>query len=150
MVLTVPLKAIPDLSRDLSPLLPVKIVIDTRNAYERRDGALSAEATRHPDGSAGAAAMLPNARWVKAFNTVYVAVLDSEAPRDGELLGIPLASDDRDAINVVAQLARDAGFDPVAVGPLNRWKEFEPGSRPYNSGSDLRTILSGNGSREFA
>jgi hypothetical protein len=71
VMLTVPLKAVPDLARDLSPLLAGKIVIDTGNAYERRDGDAARQATRHPGGSAAwAAAMFPEARWVKAFNTV--------------------------------------------------------------------------------
>src|SRR5574342_353665 len=49
-----------------------KVVLDTGNAYEQRDGAAAIEATRHPRGSAGwAADMFPGARWVKAFNSVY-------------------------------------------------------------------------------
>lgn len=143
-MLTVPLRAIPDLARDLGPLLVGKIVIDTGNAYEKRDGAAAREATRHPEGSAGwAAAMFPQARWVKAFNTVYFKALEREAHRDGERVGIPLASDDRGAMEVVAGLVRDAGFDPVPVGALGRGKEFEPDTRPYNtgmSGRDLRSI----------
>jgi hypothetical protein len=87
--------------------------------------------------------MFPKARWVKAFNTVNFKTLESEAHRDGDRVGIPLSSDDRDAMEVVAALARDAGFDPVPVGALARGKEFEPGTRPYNtgmSGRDLRGI----------
>ena len=38
VMLTVPLKAIPDLAHDLAPSLAGKIVLDTGNAYERRDG----------------------------------------------------------------------------------------------------------------
>ena len=144
VMLTVPLKAIPDLVRDLGPRLAGKIVIDTGNAYEKRDGPAAHEATVHPDGSAGwAAGMFPKARWVKGFNTVYFKTLDTEAHRPGARLGVPLASDDRDAMDVVAGLVRDAGFDPVAVGALRRGKEFEPGTRPYNagmSGPELRGI----------
>jgi hypothetical protein len=144
VMLTVPLKAIPGLARDLAPRLEGKIVIDTGNAYEQRDKELEREAAGHPGGSAAwAAAMFPKARWVKAFNTVYYKVLESEAHRSGDPVGIPLASDDRDALEVVAGLARDAGFDPVPVGALARGKEFEPDTRPYNtgmSGKDLREI----------
>jgi predicted dinucleotide-binding enzyme len=46
-------------------------------------------------------------------------------------------------MEVVARLARDAGLDPVTVGALARGKEFEPDTRPYNtgmSGRDLRQI----------
>jgi predicted dinucleotide-binding enzyme len=145
VMLTVPLKAVPDLARDLSPLLAGKIVIDTGNAYERRDGDAARQATRHPGGSAAwAAAMFPEARWVKAFNTVYYKTLESEAHRKGDRVGIPLASDDRGALETVAGLVKDAGFDPVSVGALARGKEFEPDTRTYNtgmSGREIRKIL---------
>jgi predicted dinucleotide-binding enzyme len=145
VMLTVPLMAVPALARDLAASLDGKIVLDTGNAYEKRDGAAAAEASRHPQGSAGwAAAMVPGARWVKAFNSVYFKTLETEAHRAGDKVGIPLASDDRAAMDVAAQLVRDAGFDPVPIEPLSRGKEFEPGTTPYNtgmSGPELRAIL---------
>jgi predicted dinucleotide-binding enzyme len=145
VMLTVPLKAIPDLARDLAPLLAGKIVMDTGNSYERRDGDAAREATAHAAGSAAwAAAMFPQARWVKAFNTVYYKTLESEAHRKGDQVGIPLASDDREALETVAGLVKDAGFDPVPVGALARGKAFEPDTRTYNtgmSGREIRKIL---------
>jgi len=145
VMLTVPLKAIPGLAKDLAPLLAGKVVLDTGNAYEKRDGDAAREASRHPRGSAGwAAGMFPGARWVKAFNTVYFKTLESEAHREGDRVGIPLAGDDREALETAARLARDAGFDPVVVGSLERGREFEPGTRPYNTGiggGELRTLL---------
>ena len=81
---------------------------------------------------------------MKGFNTVYFKVLLSEAHRDGDRVGIPLASDDRDAMDLVAGLVRDAGFDPVIVGALARGKDFEPGTPVYNtgiSGRELREML---------
>ena len=141
VMLTVPLAAIPDLARDLAPWLAGKVVLDTGNAYEKRDGDAAREATRHPRGSAGwAAAMFPGARWVKAFNTVYFKVLESEAHRDGDRVGIPLAGDDREAVETAARLVSDAGFDPVIVGALERGKDFEPGTRPYNTGMGGREL----------
>ncbi len=145
VMLTVPLKAIPELARELAPRLSAKIVLDTGNAYERRDGAAAREASAHSHGSAAwAAAYFPGARWVKAFNTVYFKTLETEAHRRGDPVGIPLAGDDPEALDVAARLVRDAGFDPVIVGPLARGKEFEPGTPPYNtgvSGRDLRTMF---------
>jgi 8-hydroxy-5-deazaflavin:NADPH oxidoreductase len=144
VMLTIPLMAVPGVATDLAPLLAGKIVVDTGNAYPQRDGEVAAEATAHAAGTAGwAAAMFPDARWVKAFNTVYFKVLLSEAHRDGDRVGIPIASDDREAANVVARLTRDAGFDPVIVGSLARGREFEPGAPTYNtgmSGRDVRAI----------
>jgi 8-hydroxy-5-deazaflavin:NADPH oxidoreductase len=145
VMLTVPLKAVPDLARVLAPALAGKIVLDTGNAYERRDGAVARQASAHPQGSAGwAAAMFPGNRWVKAFNTVYFKTLQSEAHRNGDRVGIPLASDDAEALDTAVALVRDAGFDPVVVGPLARGKEFEPDTKPYNtgmSGKELRTLF---------
>ena len=145
VMLTVPLKAIPDLAGDIAPALAGKVVLDTGNAYERRDGASAQQAAAHPQGSAGwAAEMFPLCRWVKAFNTVYYKTLASEAHRDGDRVGIPLAGDDPGALETASALARDAGFDPVVIGPLGRGKEFEPDTPPYNtgmSGPQLRTLF---------
>ena len=145
LMLTVPLKAIPELASNLRSSLSGKIVLDTGNAYSQRDGDIARQASEHPAGSAGwAAAMFPEARWVKAFNTVYFKTLQSEAHRVGDRLGIPLAGDEPDALRIAADLVRDAGFDPVIVGPLVRGKDFEPNSRPYNtgmSGSELRALF---------
>jgi 8-hydroxy-5-deazaflavin:NADPH oxidoreductase len=145
VMLTVPLKAIPDLARDIASALKGKVVLDTGNAYERRDGPSATQASAHPQGSAGwAAAMFPGSRWVKAFNTVYYQTLASEAHREGDRVGIPLASDDPGAMETAAALVRDAGFDPVVVGGLARGKEFEPDTLPYNtgmSGPQLRDLF---------
>jgi predicted dinucleotide-binding enzyme len=145
VMLTVPLSAVPGLAGDLAPLLAGKVVLDTGNAYEKRDGEAAREAARHPQGSAGwAAEKFPGARWVKAFNTVYFKVLEREAHRAGDQVGIPLASDDRGALEVAARLVRDAGFDPVIVGPLARGREFQPGTTTYNtgmSGHEVRRAL---------
>jgi predicted dinucleotide-binding enzyme len=141
VMLTVPLRAIPDLARDLAPLLAGKVVLDTGNAYGQRDGPAAHEATSHPQGSAGwAAAMFPGARWVKAFNSVYFKTLLSEAHRSADRVGIPLAGDDDAAVETAAQLVRDAGFDPVIVGPLARGREFEPNTPPYNTGMSGRQL----------
>src|SRR5262245_40943777 len=114
VMLTVPLKALPDLASDVRPSLWGKVVLDTGNAYERRDGEIARQASQHPAGSAGwAAAIFPGARWVKAFNTVYFKTLEREAHRGGDRIGIPLAGDDSDALQTTASLVRDAGFDPV-------------------------------------
>ena len=87
---------------------------------------------------------VPGSRWVKAFNTVYYKTLQTQAHRQGDRVGIPLASDDAEALDTAAALVRDAGFDPVVVGPLARGKEFEPDTKPYNtgmSGQELRTLF---------
>ena len=148
VLLAVPIRAVPEIATSLGPALRGKIVIDAGNAYEARDGNAARDAARHLLGSAGwAAAQIPGSRWVKGFNTVGFKLLASGAHRPGDRIGIPLASDDAEAMEAAAQLARDAGFDPVMVGGLARGKEFEPDTRPYNtgmSGPDLRTLFGAN------
>jgi 8-hydroxy-5-deazaflavin:NADPH oxidoreductase len=145
VMLTVPLAAVPDLAPRLTPHVAGKVVLDTGNAYEKRDGDIARQAQQHPRGSSGwAAELIPGARWVKAFNTVYFKVLEREAHRSNERVGIPLAGDDHAALETAAMLVRDAGFDPVIVGPLDRGREFEPDTRPYNtgmSGAELRRLF---------
>jgi predicted dinucleotide-binding enzyme len=141
VLLTVPLKAVADLARDVKHELNGKIVLDTGNAYPSRDGAAAHEATADPRGSANwAAAMFPGARWVKAFNTVNYKTLEAQAHRASDRVGIPLASDDAAALDVTAELVRDAGFDPVIVGELARGKEFEPNTPVYNTGKSGREL----------
>jgi 8-hydroxy-5-deazaflavin:NADPH oxidoreductase len=149
VMLTVPLAAVPALARELAPALAGKVVLDTGNAYEQRDGDAARKAAAHASGSAGwAAEMFPGARWVKAFNTVYFKVLESKAHEKGDQVGIPLAGDDREALETAARLVREAGFDPVIVGALARGRDFEPNTPPYNtgmSGPDLRDYFVGAG-----
>ena len=145
VMLTVPLAAVPDLARSLAPHLTGKVVLDTGNAYPTRDGETAHVAMRHPRGTAAwAAEMFPGSRWVKAFNSVNFRALEREAHRDGDRVGIPLASDDQIALDTAEMLARDAGFDPVIVGMLERGKDFEPDTPPYNtgmSGQQLRSVF---------
>ena len=141
VMITVPLKAMPDLAREVKHELTGKVVLDTGNAYPGRDGAAATEATDDPRGSAAwAAAMFPGARWVKAFNTVNYKTLESQAHRASDRVGIPLASDDAAALDVADELVRDAGFDPVIIGELARGKEFEPNTPMYNTGKSGREL----------
>jgi 8-hydroxy-5-deazaflavin:NADPH oxidoreductase len=141
VMLTVPLAAVPGLAPSLAPLLAGKVVLDTGNAYEKRDGNTAKEAKAHPRGTAAwGAEMFPGARWVKAFNTVYYQVLEREAHCPGDRVGIPLAADDHAALETASMLVRDAGFDPVIVGSLERGREFEPDTRPYNTGMRGREL----------
>jgi 8-hydroxy-5-deazaflavin:NADPH oxidoreductase len=63
---------------------------------------------------------VPGARLVRTFNSVYFKALQTEAPRAGNRVGIPLASDDPTALDVAARMVRDEGFEPVVAGLLTR------------------------------
>lgn len=70
------------------------------------------------------AAVLPESRVVKAFNTTFAGTLVQ-----GEVAGQPLdvfiAGDDVAAKNVVAELVRSGGLTAVDVGPLQRARQLE-------------------------
>ncbi len=69
IVLSIPLKAIPDLDAGVKEALKGKIVIDTSNPYPQRDGSIAEKARKEPGGMGTfVARLLPGARIVRAFN----------------------------------------------------------------------------------
>jgi predicted dinucleotide-binding enzyme len=127
LLVSVPYSALPQLGRDLGDSLKGKIVLDTCNPIPGRDGDMALEARAKGTGVVSPQ-LLPGARLVRAFNSVGHTSLQSGAHRSGERIAIPLAADDPVALQTAARLVRDAGFEPVAVGPLARAKEFDPGA----------------------
>ena len=132
---SVPYGAWPSLAPALAPLVSGKVVLDSANPYPRRDGDFARAAIAAGEGAGvPVARLLPGARLVRAFNSVYFKTLQTEAHRAGDRVGIPLASNDAAALDVAARLVRDAGFEPVVVGPLARARSFDPGTPVYNTG----------------
>jgi len=142
---SVPYGAWPGLAAAILPLAAGKLVIDSANPNPERDGAFARDAIAAGEGAGvPVARLLPGARLVRAFSSVYFKTLETEAHRAGDRVGIPLAGDDEDALALTAALVRDAGFDPVLVGPLARAGAFDPGTPAYNtgmSGPDLARTL---------
>lgn len=132
ILLAVPPSAIPQIGQDFGELMRGKVVIDLSNPRLDRDGPITAEWLEMGTGLA-MAQYLPGVRLVRAFNTLGSRML-LEAHRPGELIGVPIAGDDEDAVATVATLVRDAGFDPVIVGPLARAKEFDRATPVYVTG----------------
>jgi predicted dinucleotide-binding enzyme len=130
VLISVPYGALPQVGRDLKSELAGKIVLDTGNPYPERDGPMAVEARRKGTGVASAE-YLPGVRLVRAFNAINSGDLRSEAHRKGAPIAIPLAGDDRQALQVAEQLVRDAGFAPVVVGPRSRAREFDVGTPVY-------------------
>ena len=139
VLIAVPYAATPQVGRDYSPLMQGKIVIDCGNPVERRDGPMAADAIAKGTGVASAE-FFPGVRLVRAFNALSYREVEQEAHRDGELIGIPLAGDDAEAVAVTTQLIVDAGFDPVFVGGLERAREFDRGTDVYVKGMTAREM----------
>ena len=135
----IPYGALPALGRDLGAALAGKIVLDACNAVAARDGDTVAVVREKGIGLA-TASFLPGARLVRAFNTLNYKVLQSEAHRSGEPLAIPIAGDDPEAVKAAGMLVRDAGFEPVVVGPLSRASEFAMGGPGYGQKVGAREL----------
>ena len=143
VLVSVPYAALPQVGRDNAAELKGKVVLDTSNPIENRDGPMAAEMRAKGTGVASAE-LLPGARLVRAFNCVGWNSMRTEAHRAGEKLAIPLAADDQDALKVAVGLVQDAGFEPVVVGGLARAKEFDVGTPIFGkavTAKELRAIL---------
>jgi len=143
IVVTVPYGALPQVGSDYAKELKGKVVLDTCNPNPKRDGDMTKDALEKGTGIMDPI-YLPGTRLVRAFNTVGAGLLTPNAHRAGELVGIPLASNNKDALLVAAQLVRDAGFEPVIVGDLSTAKSFDPGTSIYGKAlpaSQVRVAL---------
>jgi 8-hydroxy-5-deazaflavin:NADPH oxidoreductase len=130
VLISVPYAALPQIGLDLRDPLAGKVVLETGNPYPQRDGDMAVAARKQGTGAASSD-FLPGVRLVRAFNAINYRDLAGEAHRDGERVAIPLAGDDAKALAVAQRLVRDAGFDPVVVGPLSRAKDFDVGTPVY-------------------
>jgi predicted dinucleotide-binding enzyme len=87
-----------------------KVVIDTTNQF-------GSGPKPQPGQTAAAfnAARMPGARYTKCFNTLTAAFQSATAHRDPRVVQW-LCGDDAQARELVAQLVRDAGYEPVDLG----------------------------------
>jgi 8-hydroxy-5-deazaflavin:NADPH oxidoreductase len=143
VLVSVPYAALPQIGRDLKAELAGKVVLDTGNPYPERDGPMAVQARAQGTGVASAQ-FLPGVRLVRAFNAINAGDLRREAHRSGTPIAIPLAGDDPQALELAQRLVRDAGFEPVVVGPLARAREFDVGTAVYTrllTAAQLRQAL---------
>lgn len=144
VVVTIPLKSIPNLSRDLFANAPTNMVIvDTGNYYPQRDGRIDAIEQG-----------MTESRWtsqqlgrpvVKAFNNIYAQhLLEKGLPRGTPgRIALPVAGDDKSAKAVVIALLDALGFDSVDAGSLDdSWRQ-QPGSPVYGTDFDAAGVVRG-------
>jgi predicted dinucleotide-binding enzyme len=138
IVITIPLKNIPDLPKDLFAGVAADVpVIDTSNYYPLlRDGHM-------PELETGD---LTESEWVqqhlgrpvvKVFNNIYADHLQSKGLPAGTSgrIALPLAGDDMAAKQKVMLLVEELGFDAVDDGSLHESWRQQPGTPCY--GADL-------------
>lgn len=131
LLFAVPGEALAKVGADLKDSIKGKIVLDATN-------------TSSADNAADSAKSLAGARYVRAFSAVDATAIESSAKRKTGKLGVPLASDDAEALKVAEQLVIDAGSEPVVVGNLKSAKSFQrnaPGFRANTTAEELRRVM---------
>jgi 8-hydroxy-5-deazaflavin:NADPH oxidoreductase len=126
LMISVPYRALPDVGRDLGGLLGGKVVIDTCNPFASRDGEIGEWARKKGAGLASRE-LLPGARIVRAFNAIGAYQM-GEAHRAPGRVGMPIASDDAEAVRLASPLIREIGYEPVLIGGLAKGKHLVPGT----------------------
>jgi len=125
LLFAVPYNALLELGQSLGAALKGKVVIDACNPFAPQGDI----AKRAIDQGAGhvSAELLPGARIVRAFNAVgYVRM--GQAHTDPGKIGMPIAGDDKAAIEIASRLIREIGFEPVLIGGLDKGKYLRPGT----------------------
>lgn len=121
VILAVPFTEIPTLVTRYDNFAG-KVVVDITNPVDFKTFSLIP-----PPGVSGAetiAAIIPEARVIKAFNTVFAGTLLT-GEVDGKMLDVFVAGEDAEAKETVQQLVRDGGMRPVDVGSLSNAHHLE-------------------------
>ncbi len=121
VVLAVPGDAVAEVAAEIAAAVDGKVVIDSTNPL---NGSFSDLVIEGESGAGDLQQRIPNARVVKAFNTILAA--RHAAPHEQ---GVPLdayfAGDDADAKAVVSELVSSLGYRPVDAGGLRLARALE-------------------------
>jgi 8-hydroxy-5-deazaflavin:NADPH oxidoreductase len=128
-----------------------KTVIDTNNYYPERDGHIAELDDDSTTSSELLQRHLPQAKVVKAFNSMRWDHLRDYGRSAGAAMryGIPISGDDPNAKREVAALVEQLGFEPVDAGDLAQGgRKHQPGTPVFTTdltADDLHAQLDPNG-----
>jgi 8-hydroxy-5-deazaflavin:NADPH oxidoreductase len=114
VLVAVPGPAVTDVLRAAGPL-DGRVIIDAANSFRQQQVTLRSLADA-----------FPRAHWVRAFNSLPASTMADDNHRQPPW--VVVLSGDEEAKPVVAQLIRDAGFDPVDLGGIDDSRLQDPGS----------------------
>jgi predicted dinucleotide-binding enzyme len=141
VVVTIPMRAVPDLPDDLlESAADDVVVLDTNNYYPGRDGKIA----EIEEGKT-------ESRWVsdqighdvvKAFNGIYARDIAGTASPSGtpDRRALPVAGDDPAAKRVVMDLVDQIGFEPYDAGSIDESWRQQPGSPHYTHPLDTAAL----------
>jgi 8-hydroxy-5-deazaflavin:NADPH oxidoreductase len=119
VVIAVPWGPAEGVAREIASAVNGKVVIDATNPLKADYSGLATD-----NGAEQLAALLPGARVVKAFNTLFASVQANPETHGTTVDGL-FATDDETARATVAELLASIGLRPVHVGPLAAARELE-------------------------
>ena len=141
VIVTIPMRNIPQLAGIFDGVSEQVVVVDTGNYYpQQRDGRI--------DGIEEGAT---ESRWVanqlgrqvvKAFNNIYAQHLLERGKRSGSpgRIALPVAGEDTRAKEVVIRLLDQLGFDGVDAGSLDESWRQQPGTPVYGTDLDAEGV----------
>jgi predicted dinucleotide-binding enzyme len=143
LVITIPMKSVPLLPKDMLSDLPSSSpVIDTGNYYPLRDGVIAeikdgmveSEWTSHILGRPV----------IKAFNNIVAdSLLHKGLPKGSmERIALPVSGDGLKSKQLVMALLDRMGFDAVDAGPLSESWRYQPGTPAYCSDPTIEQLPS--------
>ncbi|MCX2163657.1 NADPH-dependent F420 reductase [Corynebacterium auriscanis] len=130
VVVTIPLNALKEIPTES---LQGKVVIDTSNYYEQRDGFIEELASRKITTSQILQDRVPEAKVVKTFNNINFRHLGELArPADAnERTSLVIAGDDESAKDEVRRFLDSIGYGTVDAGPLSEGWRYDNGQPAY-------------------
>lgn len=124
IVLAVPWAQASDALKSAGPFNS-KILIDCTNPLKSDMSGLAVGC--NTSAAEEVAKMAKGARVVKAFNTTFAALMQSQSRMFGSVRPVGLyCGDDNSAKAVVSDLIKETGLDPVDAGPLMSARYIEP------------------------
>ncbi len=140
LLFAVPYSAFPELIKSMGNSFKGKLVINASNPFPQRDGEIADQA-RTKGAGAFDVQLLPGAHVVRAFNAVGAARMASAHEEPGKI-GMPLAGDDKKALDLASELIREVGFEPVVVGGPEMGQYLMPGTAlaGEHTAAEIRSI----------
>lgn len=113
-----------------------RIVIDVMNYWPPINGVLPEFEAGRPSSAVVRDALPPDARVVKTFNHLgYHQLEELPRPTDAaDRAALAIAGDDVDAVEIVARLLDDLGFDPLWASTLDKSAALEADSPIFGRG----------------
>jgi 8-hydroxy-5-deazaflavin:NADPH oxidoreductase len=132
LVITIPMKSVPLLPKDLLVHLPsASPIIDTGNYYPLRDGVIT-EINSGMMESEWTSRVLGRPV-IKAFNNIMSDSLRHKALPKGDKnrIALPVSGDDTRSKQLVMALIDEMGFDAIDAGSLSESWRYQPGTPAY-------------------